>query len=123
MPSGALNVTNKQYVDSQVALAKRYIDKKDAALRQYVNEQNTIIRNNLNTFNYTGHIPYIPPTNNYTGFTVIKSSSLHIFPPNMAFTNDEVLAFILDRSHPNGWLQVECRTPVRIFIHSFQRFI
>src|ERR1043165_2531997 len=43
VPNAALNVTNKQYVDAQVALAKRYTDTKDAAARQHSVDLDAII--------------------------------------------------------------------------------
>src|ERR1043165_997734 len=43
VPNAALNVTNKQYVDAQVALAKRYTDTKDTAARQHSVDLDAII--------------------------------------------------------------------------------
>ena len=95
VPSGPLNVTNKQYVDSQISLAKRYVDNKDLAARQNSVALDAIIMTyirNLKILNYNGHIPPIPTSNNFTGFIPTASSELSTNPAVLAFNPTNVSA-------------------------------
>jgi len=124
VPSGALNVTNKQYVDSQISLAKRYADNKDLAAKQHSVDLDAIIMTyirNLKIKNYNGHIPPLSTSNNNTGFIPSASSTLeHLstyFPFNPMNTSSAVVAmgWIANTTGAGSWLQIECPTAVRIW--------